>query len=125
MSEANFPVELSDEERAKYEALAIDLAKKHGVSKVHVYVGLEHETNDRVVGFIKEPTYIQKLFALDKIASTGLFMAGEELREVLTLKEESDPRTFEDLPSNDEYKIGMVGKCVAMVQVIQDAFKKK
>lgn len=118
-------IEITDDERVKYEAIAVDLAKKYSTPKVHIYVGLETGTNERVVGFIKEPSYIQKLFALDKIATGGVFLAGEELREVLTLRDESDPRTFEDSPSCDEYKLGMVGKCVELVQVIQDAFKKK
>lgn len=125
MIENEFPAELSVEEIAKYEEIAAQLAKKYNTPKVHIYIGLEAETNRRVVGYLKEPSYVQKLYALDKIATVGLFMAGEELREILTLKDESDPKTFEDSQDCDEYKLGMVGKCVTMVQVIQNAFKKK
>lgn len=125
MKENNLPEELTTEEIAGYEAIAADLAKKYSVPEVHVYVGLVPETNERVVGYIKEPSYLQKLFALDKAATAGTFMSGEALREILTLKEESDPRTFEDYSCNDKFKLAMVIKCVGIVSAIQDSYKKK
>ena len=117
--------ELTDEELIEYKTKADEIAKKHKVSKVHVYVGIDPETNERVVGFLKEPNFGQKLFAMDKIATSGLFMAGNEMREALTLKEESDPRTYEEYPSNDSYRLGMTGTCIPIIEVIQNSFKKK
>ena len=117
--------ELTAEEIAGYEAEADGLAKKYGVPKVHVYIGVDPETDERVVGFLKEPNYLQKIFTLDKIATVGIFAAGEELREILTLREESDPRTYGTTADCDAYRLGMVGACVPIVNVIQNSFKKK
>lgn len=117
--------ELSDEEMAGYETIAADLAKKYGVSKVHVYVGIAPVTNERIVGYLKDPNFQTKLFTLDKIGSVGMFSAGDALREIITIKEESDPRTFEDYPDCDCYRLGMVGTCIPIVEVIQNSFKKK
>ena len=61
--------ELTPKEIEGYEAEAVELAKKHKVSKVHVYVGIDPETDERVVGFLKEPNYLQKIVTLDKIAT--------------------------------------------------------
>lgn len=117
--------ELTPKEIEGYEAEAVELAKKHKVSKVHVYVGIDPETDERVVGFLKEPNYLQKIVTLDKIATVGIFVAGDELRETITLREESDPRTYNDTPDCDNYRLGMVGTCVPIVNVIQNSFKKK
>jgi hypothetical protein len=117
--------ELSKEEKDGYQIEAAELAKKHGVSKVHVYVGINPETDERIVGFLKEPNYIQKIFTLDRISSVGIFTAGDELRNILTLKEESDPKTYGDTPDCDSYKLGMTGTCVPIVDVIKNSFKKK
>jgi len=113
--------ELTPEEIASYEEHAATLARKYNVSKVHVYVGLIEDTNERVVGYMKEPTYLQKMFALDKMSSVGPFASGEELRDAITLKEESDPRTQDE----DRFKLGMAGACVAAIKIINNSFKKK
>ena len=123
-----FPIlskNLTPEEVAEFEAIAEGLAKKYNVLKVHVYIGIDPETNERIVGYLQEPNYIQKIFTLDKIASVGMFSAADALREIITLQSESDPRTFEDHPANDGYKLGMVGTCIPIVDVIQNSYKKK
>lgn len=117
--------DLTPEELDHYRQRAEELARKYNVSKVHVYVGIEPNTNERVVGYLKEPNYMQKLFAMDKISSVGIFAAGDELREALTLKEESDPRTYEASSLNDSYRLGMTGTCVPIIEVIKNSFKKK
>ncbi|HXS58984.1 MAG TPA: hypothetical protein VN726_22830 [Hanamia sp.] len=116
---------LSDEEIAAYDEHAKELARKYNVSKVHVYIGIDKSTNERIVGFLKEPNYLQKVFALDKIATVGMFAAGDELREALTLKEESDPRTYSTSQDCDCYRLGMTGTCVPIIEVINNSFKKK
>lgn len=125
MSDPILSAELTPEELAGYQEDAAALAVKYKVSKVHVYVAIAPETNERVVGFLKEPSYLQKIVALDKIATVGPFMAGDELREVLTIREESDPRTF-DISSNcDCYRMGMTGACIPIIDMIKNSFKKK
>lgn len=118
------PEQLETQFMADCEARAAELAKKHNVLQVHVYVGID-ENGGKVIGYIKEPSYIQKLVAMDKISTIGPFMAGDELREVLTLKEESDPRTYLTSPDCDKYRLGMTGKCVTIIEVAANTFKKK
>lgn len=106
------------------EQKAASLAAKYNTPKVHVYVGVSPE-GEKIVGFIKEPSYLQKIVALDKIATVGMFMAADELRQTLTLKEESDPRTYETATEFDGYRLGMTGTCMTMIEVVQNSFKKK
>lgn len=117
--------ELTPEEIAGYEADAAALARKYNVSKVHVYIGIDGATKERIVGFLKEPNYLQKIFALDKIATVGMFAAGDELRQALTLQEESDPRTYSTASDCDGYRLGMTGTCIPIIEVIKNSFKKK
>ncbi len=117
--------ELSQEEKDNYEQQAKELAAKYNVPKVHVYVGFKPSTKERVVGFIKEPSFIQKVMMMDKITTAGMFIAGNELRESCTLKEESDPLTTGSSWECDEYKLGLNGFCTTILQVVQNEFKKK
>lgn len=109
---------------ADLEAHAASLAAKYNTPKVHVYVGVSPE-GEKIIGFIKDPSYLQKIVALDKIATVGMFMAADELRQTLTLKEESDPRTYETAAEFDGYRLGMTGTCMTMIEVVQNSFKKK
>lgn len=109
---------------ADCEARAAELAKKYNVSKVYIYVGVS-PNGEKIVGYIKEPSYIQKIVALDKIATVGMFMAADELRESLTLKDESDPRTYITSSDCDAYRLGMTGTCATMIEVVSNTFKKK
>ena len=116
--------ELLPEEIEFLEQNCIDFAKKHEVAKVHLYVGLGVD-NERVVGYIKEPSYLQKIMAMDKIATVAPFIAAEEMRDLLTLKEESDPRTYSTANDCDKYRLGMTSVCLGIIEVGVNAFKKK
>lgn len=117
--------EISAEEMAAFEAKAAELAVKYKCSKVHVYVGLEPETNERIIAYFKEPSYLQKILAMDKIATVGVFMAGDELRSALVLTEESDPRTYGNTSNCDIYKLGLTSACVPIIEMAANQFKKK
>lgn len=117
--------ELSEKELLQYEEVAKGLATKYGVPKVHVYVGIEPDTNKRIVAYIKEPSYLQKMYAMDKISTLGAAAAGEELREALTLREESDPLTYGAGVECDSYKLAIVYTCIGIIELCQNAFKKK
>jgi len=125
MSEPILTDDLTVDEISEVEAIAEGLAKKYNVAKVHAYIGVDPVTKERVIGYMKEPNYPQKIFTLDKIASVGIFAAGDELREVLTLREESDPRTYGTSSNCDGFRLGMTGACVPIVNLIQNSFKKK
>ena len=115
--------ELTQTEKETVEQYAEGLAKKHGIKKVHVYIAIDEDTDERVVGYFKEPSYVQKLYAMEKIASVGTFTAGEELRQALTLtgEGESDVRIY----TEDKYKLAIAGACIALIEVAQNQFKKK
>jgi hypothetical protein len=119
--------ELTAEENEYYQERATELAKKYNVSKVHVYVGIDETTGERVVGYLKEPNYTQKIMAMDKIATVGIFVASDELRAALTLKGEgeSDERTYSDFGMYDSYKLGMAGTATTILEVVKNSFKKK
>ncbi|CAB4130834.1 hypothetical protein UFOVP129_28 [uncultured Caudovirales phage] len=115
--------ELEQDELQALEAHAKTIALKYGISKVHVYVAYDSEIGEFVHGFYKEPSYTQKLFAMDKIATVGTFAAGEELRQALTLTGEGESHPF--IYQKDEYKLAIVGLCIGLIQVAQNQFKKK
>jgi len=120
----SLPVELVEKEIATLEQNCVTLAAKHKVSKVHVYVGLG-ANNERVVGYLKEPSYLQKIYAMDKMNSQGLFSSSEEMRSTLTLKEESDPRTYSEENDCDVFRLGMASTAMSIINVAANAFKKK
>jgi hypothetical protein len=116
---------LTPEEIAEFEAIAAELAKKYSVPKVHLHIGINPATNERVVAYLKEPIFVQKIYILDKVASVGMFSAANNLLEAVILKEESDPKTYEDYPANDDYRLGVVGTCVEIIEVVKNSYKKK
>lgn len=108
----------------EYQKKAEEIAKAINASKVHIYVAKDEEGND-VVGYIKDPSYIQKLAAMDKVATVGPFMAGEELRQILTIQEHSDSRTYAASSECDKYRLGMASRCLEIVEIAANEFKKK
>lgn len=116
--------ELLPEEIDFLEKNCIAYAEKYECAKVHLYVGLG-EDNERIVGYLKEPSYLQKIMAMDKIATVAPFIAAEEMRDLLTLKEESDPRTYSTANNCDKYRLGMASVCLGIIEVGANAFKKK
>lgn len=116
---------LSQEEIEGYEAKSLEFQKKYQTPKVHVYVGIEENTNKRVVAYLKEPSFTVKLYFLDKFTSLGAFSAAEELARAVLIKEESDPLTYGDGYECDKYKLGVVTKCMEIAEIIQNQFKKK
>ena len=115
---------ISDIEKKQFDEIAEDLANKYGVSKVHVYVGIQPNTNERIVCYLREPNYLQKIAVMNKIATAGAYIAAEEMRENLTLKDESNYLTYGEGNECDAYKLGVVGFCLQLGEVIQNALKK-
>ncbi len=117
--------EISQEEIDLFEQAADALAKKYSVAKVHIYIALADGTNERVVGYLKEPSYLQKIMAMGKLSTTDPMLAAEEMRGVLTIEEESDERTYSTANSCDKYRAGMATTCLGFLEVAVNAFKKK
>lgn len=119
------PAELTAEEVASYEAKCQELATKYNVPKVHVCVQFKPETNERVVSYIQEPNYPTKLHLMDKSGERGMHWAGEELRSICQLKEESDSLTYGDAYECDKYKLGVAQFCLGIITIALNQFKKK
>lgn len=122
----NLPPDLTEAEVKEYEAKAEELAKQLGVSKVHPVVQIDPERGyERQVCYLKEPSYTTKIRLMDKASTSGVFSAGEELRELCTIREASDAITYSDAPESDRYKLGVVDYAIGMVSRLQNQFKKK
>lgn len=119
------PPELTDAERQAYEQKARELATKHGVATVHPVVFIDPDTHKRIVAYLKEPNYMTKIMLMDKAVQSGPYVAGEEIRQICQIKEDSDPITYSDAPASDQYKMGIVNRCMAIVEQARDQFKKK
>jgi hypothetical protein len=116
---------LSDDEIAFFNSEAERIAKEKGFSKVHPVILMDPETYERRKCYLSEPNYLTKIAVLDKAAQLGVFAAGEELRKICTIQDESDQLTWGEAPECDSYKLGVVEYSVKMVKRAQNQFKKK
>lgn len=116
---------ITDEERQSYENKAQELSSKLN-SKVHVCVMFRANDPEfgRIVAYIKEPEYVNKLMYMDKVVNMGQRMVADEIREKYLIREESSPETYSDHQENDRYKIGVVEKCLSIIMMSQDVLKK-
>ncbi len=119
--------ELTDDELKDYQARANELSKTHNEGReVHPVVQIDKDRNfARFVCFLKEPNYTTKLRLMDKAATSGVYSAGDELRELCTIKEASDAITYSDAPESDRFKLGVVDFAIGMVNRLTNQFKKK
>lgn len=105
--------DLSVQERAE------ELSKKYK-TKVMPIVFVDEETEEEIVGFIKEPARMVKLRVMDK-AMTSPITASSELFETIFLEEESDKRIM----SEDKYYLGATMEAFKTVEMAVNTFKKK
>lgn len=125
MEEIKLPSQLTEEEKTQYNDTADQLAKTLNVTKVHVFVSIHPETQNRAVCYLKEPNFVTKIAMMDKASQMGAWMAANELREIITIKESSDALTYSESPESDAYKMGVNEYCMGIVNRFQDRFKKK
>lgn len=117
--------ELTAEEIEQYEQTCQELATKYNTPKVHVCVQFKPETNERIVSYVKEPNYETKLYLMDKSGELGMHMAGEELRKICQLRDESNSLTYGDAFECDKYKLGVAQFCLGIITIALNQFKKK
>ncbi len=116
--------ELSADEISAYQLQADQLSAKYG-AKVTPVVFITPVTGNRVAAYLKEPSYMIKIRIMDKAASTGMYSANDEMREICTLKEESDSITYGESPECDEYKLALTDACIKFMRRASDQWNKK
>jgi len=112
---------LTPEEIANYEAKAVEIAKERGVPKVHPVVFIQPVTFKRIVAYLRQPTFAEKLHAMDQALIAGVYMSANNLMELLIIKEHSDALVETD----DDAKMGVVDYCMGLVSRYQNQFAKK
>lgn len=96
---------LTEDELNSFENRAIEIGQKENCV-VHFCPFINPQTFERYVVFLREPSYMTKLYALDKVTTHGLNVAAEDLRQACIMKEYSDPITYSDANESDPYKLG-------------------
>lgn len=117
--------ELSQEEIDFYSQKAKDISNDLKGVEVHPIVVIHPETFERKVCYVREPSFMQKLDALDKAMELGVYKSAFFLFEQILIKDHSDAVTYSDAPGSDAYKLGAVTEVSALVKMYQNQFKKK
>lgn len=112
---------LTPEEIANYEAKAVEIAKERGVPTVHPVVFIQPDTNKRIVAYLRQPTFSEKLHAMDQALTAGVYMSAYNLSELLLIKDKSDAI----VETNDDARMGVVDYCMGLVSRYQNQFAKK
>lgn len=98
---------------------AEELSSLHGC-RVHPLVFKIENSDDMVVGYLKELPRLVKLRIMDNMLN-GAYTACDSVLEAYLIKEESDKRILDD----DIYYIGAVQELVSSIRLAQNQFKKK
>ena len=105
--------------QAKAESLSIN----HNCI-VHPIVFQEPESDERIVGFLKEPPRHVKLRVLDK-GMTSPMTASAEMIDAYLIREDSDARIWDEKPENDKYYLGATMVANDLIKMSINQFKKK
>lgn len=111
-------------EKEQIEEKAKLLSEKLGCN-IKPLVFIDPETQENVIGFVKEPDRALKLRMLDKSQQDGAFTFASAVYDSIIIKEESDPRLTSTLQKDDRYYFGGVLVAYEMVEISVNNFKKK
>ncbi|RYD57018.1 MAG: hypothetical protein EOP56_09430 [Sphingobacteriales bacterium] len=109
--------------KEQIEAKAKELSEKHAC-KVHGFEFINPENGDQVIGYIKEPNRLLKLYALDK-GALQLYSVGVQLIDSCLIKDESDPRIYSESQEHDTYYFGAIDFANGLIALSRDQLKKK
>jgi len=101
------------------ELKAVELSKRENCT-VSPIVFVDEETQEQIIGYIKEPQRMLKLRVLDK-AMTAPVTASSELFDSIFLAKDSDPRFL----TVDKYYLGGTMEAFKTVEMAVNTFKKK
>jgi hypothetical protein len=116
---------LTPEEVTAFETKATEIAKERGVPKVHPVVFIQPITFKRIVAYLRQPTFSEKLFAMDQALTAGVYMSANNLAELLLIREHSDALCVAESTESDDVKMGIVDYCMGLVSRYQNQFAKK
>jgi hypothetical protein len=105
------------------EQKAEELSAKYN-TVVHPILFVDPETNENVIGYLKEPPRHVKLKVIDKGMSNP-FSAASDVVDAYIIKEESDERLYSENPKYDKYYLGACGVAQSIIQTSINQFKKK
>lgn len=107
--------------RAEIEQKAIEIGKRMGC-KVTPFLFVKGE--EFIVGYIKDPSRVDKMKALD-LNEHSPSQAGVHLLITSLIREESDPRILDETPENDPIYLGAIEAAKSTVSIYNDLVKKK
>ncbi|HWB93502.1 MAG TPA: hypothetical protein VG605_16695 [Puia sp.] len=81
------------------------------------------EAGEQIIGFVKEPSRLQKIAVMDK-AMMGGYSAAEEILKEVVLKEHSDLRILSEKPEHDKIYIGAVMAVYDRIKFSTNTLKK-
>ncbi len=79
---------------------------------------------DTIVGFIKNPSRLDKMRAIDTYEHSRT-QAGDLILRTSLLQDVSDKRILDESPDNDPIYLGAIGFAIKMVQIANEQLKKK
>jgi hypothetical protein len=91
--------------------------------KVHPILFTDPDTNENVIGYLKEPPRHVKLKIIDK-GMTHPFSAASDIVDAYIIKDESDERIYSET-GDDKYYLGACGVAQSIIQTSINQFKKK
>jgi hypothetical protein len=91
--------------------------------KVHPLI-FKSENDEQIVGYLKEPPRHVKLRVMDK-GLTAPATAAAEVVDAFLIKEESDPRIWDEKPENDRYYLGATMEAYNLINMAVNQLKKK
>ena len=102
---------------------ADELTASLGV-KVHPLVFKLKDSDEQVIGYLKEPPRFMKLRVMDK-GLTEPMTAASTIVDAYIIKEHSDPRIYSEAAENDPYYMGATMEAYNLIQLAVNQFKKK
>ncbi len=127
-NEAEAPKELTKKEveakiAAKAEEVkqhAAELSARLGVKVSPVTFIVDGQASEFIIGYVKEPTRLTKMRAIDKVNQGQASFAYQELLESCLIKEESDARILSEKPEHDKYNLGAAQFCGNLLVMATD-----
>lgn len=95
------------------------------VTKIKAGEDISDDETDIVYGFLKEPSFLVKARAMDKVYNGMGFTANLEILEACIIKDQTDPRMMSEVAPNDKFKLGAAKYAGELLLIAKDQTEKK